>query len=171
MKSTLPAQMGADRTAMMQARVRSITQVRAHGTQKIPAMPRGIIAQPAPGGAVLTWHLPTRYDDVTGYRIYTGTEKNLTMQLRDRGTRQIFVPLTQGGTAESPAPPPLNNIFVSVVNGFREGPRQQIQVAASDESTGDPQLTMPTPTPDFLNQFSGGLDKTQSGQPSGKKTP
>jgi hypothetical protein len=162
MRSTLRAQMGGDRATMMQARVRSITQVRVHGTRRIPAQARGIIAQPAQGGAVLTWHLPTRYDDVTGYRIYTGTEKNLSIQIRDRGTRQMFVPLAGGDT------PPINNIFVSAVNGFREGPRQQIQIAALADTA--PQV-VPSPTYDFLDQFSGGLDKTQSGQPSGKKTP
>jgi hypothetical protein len=163
MKSTLPPQMGGNRTAMMQARVRSITQVRTHGTQRLPAMARGISAQPAAGGALLTWHLPGRYEDVTGYRIYTGTESNLSMQVRDRGTRQIFVPLSSAET------PPLNNIFVSVVNGFREGPRQQIQVAAITNTS--PTQYVPKPAYDFLYQFSGGLDKTQSGQPSGKKTP
>jgi hypothetical protein len=161
MKSTLPPQLGASRDVMMRNRVRAVTQMRTHGTQRIPAMPRGIVPQRAQGGAVLTWHLPTRYDDVTGYRVYTGTEKNLSIQIRDRGTRQIFVPLAGGDS------PPLNNIFVSVVNGFREGPRQQIQIAALPDAS--PQV-VPSPTPDFLNQFSGGLDKTQSGQPSGKTT-
>jgi hypothetical protein len=161
MKSTLPIQLGADRERMMRSRVRAITQVRTHGTQKTPAKVRGIIAQPAAGGTLLTWHLPTRYDDVTGYRIYTNTEKNLSIQIRDRGTRQIFVPLDGGDV------PPTSNIFVSAVNGFREGPRVQIQTAALSDTL--PQ-TNPQPTPDFVNQFSGGLDKTQSGQPSGKKT-
>lgn len=161
MKSTLAPQMGAHRDAMLN-RVRSVTQVRAHGTQRIPAMPRGLIAQPAQNGALLTWHLPTRYDDVTGYRIYTGTEKNLAMEIRDRGTRQIFLPLAAG------TQPQLNNIFVSVVNGFREGPRQQIQSAALPASAAP---SVPFPTLDFTGMFSGGLDKTQSGHPTGKKTP
>jgi hypothetical protein len=133
--------------------------MRAHGTQRIPDAPRGLVVQPAPGGALLTWHLPKRYNDVTGYRICTDTEKNLSIQIRDRGTRQVFVPLAGGDT------PPLNNIFVSAVNGFREGPRLQIQTKASTTAT------MPRPAFDYLDQFSGGLDKTQSGQPSGKKVP
>jgi hypothetical protein len=147
----------------MQARVRSITQIRAHGTQRIPAIPRGVVAQPAEGGAVVTWHLPERYDDVTGYRIYLGTEKNLAIQIRDRGTRQIFVPLQSG------ANPPVNNIFISVVNGYREGPKLQVQVKASANTNF--LNTVPPPPGDFVEQFSGGLDKTQSGQPSGKRTP
>jgi hypothetical protein len=162
MKSTLPPQIGGNRSAMMQARVRAVTQMRTHGTQRIPALSRGVTVQPATGGALLTWHLPKRYEDVTGFRVYTNTEKNLTLQIKDRGTRQIFVPLSGG------AEPPVNNIFVSAVNGFREGPRQQIQVKALDETVPS---FVPKPTPDFLNLFSGGLDKTQSGQPSGKKTP
>jgi len=108
------------------------------------------------------WHLPQRYDDVTGYRIYVGTEKNLSIQIRDRGTRQAFVPLTGGAT------PPKQNVFVSVVNGFRESGRLQMQTAALSDTA--PAL-VPQPPGDFLNVFSGGLDKTQSGQPSGKKTP
>ena len=125
----------------------------------------------------MTWHLPERYGDVTGYRVYTGTEKNLSIQIRDRGTRQVFVPLTGGAT------PPQNNIFVSVVNAFRESGRVQIQTKAQPDNIAAPPATPPTPppgsvpptvpkpTPDYLNQFSGGLDKTQGGQPSGKKTP
>jgi hypothetical protein len=147
---------------MLRDRINAVSQSRAHGTQRIPDMPRGLVVQPAQGGALLTWHLPKRYDDVTGYRIYTDTEKNLSIQIRDRGTRQIFVPLAGGTT------PPLSNIFVSAVNGFREGPRLQVQIAAQVDSSTP---TLPQATPDYLNQFSGGLDKTQSGQPSGKKVP
>jgi len=163
MKSTLPPQIGGNRTRMLQQRVRSVTQVRAHGTQRIPAPTRGVIVQQGDGGALVTWHLPKRYGDVTGYRIYIGTEKNLAMQIRDRGARQMFIPLTSGSSA------PLNNIFLSAVNGFREGPKIQLQTSAVDNAAllG----TKPVPTDDFQNVFSGGLDKTQSGQPSGKRVP
>jgi hypothetical protein len=117
--------------------------------------------QPGQGGALLTWHLPVRYGDVSGYRVYVGSEKNLAIQIRDRGTRQVFVPLSGGDT------PPTTNIFVSAVNGFSEGGRLQVQTAALPTSATP---VVPQPTSDYLNQFSGGLDKTQSGQPSGKKT-
>jgi hypothetical protein len=106
--------------------------------------------------------LPTRHGDVTGYRIYVGTEKNLAIQVRDRGTRQMFVPLQAGVS------PPTNNVFISTVNGFREGPKVQVQVAAVANHYVPG--VKPMPTPDYLNQFSGGLDKTQSGTPSGGKT-
>jgi hypothetical protein len=112
---------------------------------------------------MVTWHLPMRYDDVTGYRVYTGSERNLAMEIRDRGTRQIFVPLAAGATASQ-----RQNIFVSVVNGFREGPRLQIQASALPISAVQ---SVPLPSRDFSNMFSGGLDKTQNGQPTGKKTP
>jgi len=163
MKSVLPVQLGANRAAMLQSRVQAVTQVRAHGTQKLPAAPRAVSAQAAEGGALLTWHLPERYEDVTGYRIYVGSEKNLAIQVRDRGTRQMFVPLQAG------AAPPNTNIYVSTVNGFREGPRQLVQGAAlaNAQTPG----AKPVPSSDYLAQFSGGLDKTQSGQPSGSKTP
>lgn len=161
MKSTIPPMLGADRTTMMQSRVRAITQVRAHGTKRLPAIPRGVTVQSGQGGALLTWNLPTRYNDVTGYRIYVGTEKNLSVQIRDRGTRQVFVPLSTG-----PGSPPVTSIFVSTVNGFRESGRVPLKTSAAAGST-----TVPEPTPDFLNQFSGGWDKTQSGQPTGKRTP
>lgn len=169
MKSVIGLQLGPNHTDLARTKVRAVTQVRAHGTQRIPDLPRGLVVHPGAGGALITWHLPLRYDDVTGYRIYLGTEKNLAVQIRDRGTRQVFVPLTGGAT------PPLNNIFVSVVNGFRESGRVQVQTAAQpDAGTTTPPATTPTvpqPTPDFLNQFSGGFDKTQSGQPTGKRTP
>jgi hypothetical protein len=164
MKSVLGPQLGANHSMMLRNRVRVVTQTRTHGTQRIPEAPRGLVVQSGQSGALLTWHLPKRYNDVTGYRIYTDTEKNLSVQIRDRGTRQQFVPLTSGNT------PPLSNIFVSAVNGFREGPRVQVQVKAQSNSTATTQI-VPLPQFDFVNQFSGGLDKTQSGQPSGKKTP
>jgi len=120
------------------------------------------MVQSGEGGTLVTWSLPTRYDDVTGYRIYTGTEKNLSVQIRDRGTRQLYLPLAGGTT------PAKQNIFVSVVNGFRESGRLQVQSAALPTSAPP---VIPQPTNDFQNEFSGGLDKTQSGQPSGKKLP
>lgn len=169
MKSVIGVQLGPRHSDMAREKVRAVTQVRAHGTQRIPDIPRGLTVQPGAGGALLTWHLPGRYNDVTGYRVYLGTEKNLAVQIRDRGTRQAFVPLTAGDA------PPTNNLFVSVVNGFRESGRIQVQTGAQpDAGTSTPPATTPTvpqPTPDFQNQFSGGFDKTQSGQPTGKRTP
>lgn len=178
MKSVLSLQIGAGHTEMLRARARAVTQVRTHGTQRLPATPRGVTVQPGQGGALVTWHLPERYNDVTGYRVYTGTEKNLSIQIRDRGTRQVFVPLSAGAT------PPQNNIFVSVVNAFRESGRVQVQSKAQPDNTTPPttgtpptpvpgttQPKVPQPTNDYLNMFSGGLDKTQGGQPTGKKTP
>jgi hypothetical protein len=156
-------QIGGHRERMLMQRLQATNGVRSHGTQRIPAQLRGVTTQQGEGGVLVTWHLPKRYEDVTGYRIYLGTEKNLSVQIKDRGTRQIFIPLEAG------ASPPLNNIFVSAVNGFREGPRVQIQQASTaNASLPNPK---PSPAPDFLNLFSGGLDKTQSGQPTGKKTP
>lgn len=163
MKSTLPPQMGARHTENLRSRVRAITQVRTHGTVKLPAAPRGVQVQPAEGGVQVTWHLPERYDDVTGYRIYLGSEKNLAMQIKDRGTRQMFIPLQSGGS------PPTANVFVSVVNGYREGPAVQVQ-SKPVPNASIPNVK-PQPTKDFVNQFSGGLDKTQSGQPSGARVP
>lgn len=160
MKSIIPPQLGGDRTAMMQNRVRAVTQVRAHGTKKIPDIPRSVVVQSGQGGALVTWNLPTRYNDVTGYRIYVGSEKNLAVQIRDRGTRQAFIPLSTGAS-----PAPITSIYVSTVNGFRESGRIQLKTSAQAGST-----TVPQPTTDFLNQFSGGWDKTQSGQPTGKRT-
>lgn len=163
MKSVMPMQIGANRDALLQRRAQAITQVRTHGTSRLPAGPRNLQIQQAEGGVVATWNLPTRYEDVTGYRIYLGSEKNLAMQIKDRGTRQMFIPLQSGGA------PPTQNIFVSVVNGFREGPRLQKQ--SKPIANGSIPNVKPMPPGDYLNQFSGGLDKTQSGQPSGAKTP
>lgn len=170
MKSVIPIQLGGNHNELARTKVRAVTQVRAHGTQRIPDLPRGLTVQPGAGGALVTWHLPLRYGDVTGYRVYLGTEKNLAVQIRDRGTRQAFVPLTAGEK------PPTNNIFVSVVNGFRESGRVQVQTAAKPDGNASATPPVPTPTvaqptPDFQNQFSGGWDKTQSGQPTGKRTP
>ena len=182
MKSVICVQIGANHSDMARSKARAVTQIRAHGTQRIPDLPRGITVQPGQGGALVTFHLPKRYNDVTGYRIYSGSEKNLSIQIRDRGTRQQFVPLTAGEN------PPTNNIFVSAVNGFRESGRIQIQTKAKPSVTTSTVTTpttpptttttttpvahaVPQPTQDFLSVFSGGWDKTMSGQPTGKKTP
>jgi len=162
MKSTIGPALGAHAHDMLRNRVRAVTQVRAHGNQRTPALVRSVQAQPAEGGVQVSWHLPTRYQDVTGFRVYVGSEKNLAIDVKDRGTRQMFIP-TQSGSA-----PPTANIFVSAINGYREGHAVQVQ-SAPIPNAQIPNVK-PGPPTDFVDQFSGGLDKTQNGQPTGKRT-
>jgi hypothetical protein len=159
MKSSIGPQLGSNRTAMLQQRNQAVNKVRTHGTSKLPLMARDAQVQPGAGGTLLTWKLPVNSENVTGYRVYLGTESNLHAQIRDRGTRQLFIPLSSGAT------PPVTNLFVSTINGFREGPRVHIQAQPLPDTTAPG--PNPTPPTDWTNVFSGGLDKTQSGPPSG----
>jgi hypothetical protein len=160
MKSSLDPQIagkGAAVGSLASARVSAVTQIRAHGSARRPKAPRDILVQPGPGGVLVQWKLPADFGNITGWRICVGTENNLAIDIRDKGTRQYFVPLTSG------AVPPVTNLFLSAVNGFVESPKVQVQVQALPDATSPGPI--PDPVPGYDGQFHGGLDQTQSGRP------
>lgn len=130
-------------------RAKAADVVRTRGTARIPLPPRGLIAQPAPRGILLTWNLPAGFSlDIQRWRVYRENESTLYVEINDRGTRQHFIESSAGAT------PPVNNFFVSSVNSLGvESPKVMVQGAALAES-GAP--TMPSVPPDYNTGGSGG---------------
>lgn len=124
-------------------RNKALDSLRTRGTPRIPDPPRDVIAQPGSRGVLLAWGLPAVFFDIVGWRIYKGDENTLYHELRDRGTRQMFVEATAGTT------PPNNNFFISSMNAFgKESQKVQIQGKATAE-TGAP--SMPGAPPGYTS--------------------
>lgn len=137
----------APRTQQAADRVKSADYLRVRGTNKQPAAPVNLQAQPGPRGIFLTWTLPALSTDIAGWRVYKGDENTLYHSTQDRGTRQVFVESTAGDA------PPTINLFVSSINNLGvESLKVQTQGAAATE-TGAP--VMPGVPPGY-NQTAGG---------------
>jgi hypothetical protein len=132
------------------ARTEAANLTRTIGTKQVPQPPRDIVVQPASRGVLVTWNYPTVNFDIQRWRVYRGNENTLFSEIKDRGTRQVFVEATAGSS------PPTINIFVSSVNALGiESAKVQVQGKATAE-TGAP--TMPTVPPEYNSVNSGGKD-------------
>lgn len=115
--------------SMPMERQKTVDFIRIRGTAKQPDPPRDLIAQSGPRGVLLTWGLPQRFFDITGWRIYKTDENTMYTEIRDRGNRQCFVEATAATTS------PVSNFFVSSINNQgKESPKVQTQKAALNES-------------------------------------
>lgn len=122
--------------------------LRDRGTARKPQKPRDLIAQSGPRGVLLTWNLPPVYWDIVGWRVYKNDESTLYHEIRDRGTRQMFVESTAATTS------PMTNFFVSALNGLaKESKKIQVIKAALNEP-GAP--VMPGVPPGYNQGGSGG---------------
>lgn len=126
--------------------------LRSRGGISQPESPRDVMVQPASRGVFVTWKLPQFHDNITGWRVYVNNESNLAAQIRDKGTRQLFVPTDSGAT-----PPTVNIIVSSITTLGRESAKIQQQGSAIAE-TGAP--TNPTAPPGYLDESSGGLNRS-----------
>ena len=137
---------GAD---FIKERQQTLDFLRGRGTARLPQPPRDLIAAPGPRGVLVTWNLPQVYWDVEGWRVYKNDEKTLYHEIRDRGTRQMFVESTAATTS------PMTNFFISSLNGLgKESPKIQVKAAALNEP-GAP--AMPGVPPGYNSGGSGGL--------------
>ena len=132
-------------------RFQATDQIRIRGTAQTPPAPRDVMAQSGPRGVLLTWSLPDSRDAqtsyVTGYRVYKNDEQTMYAQIKDRGTRSIFVETSAGST------PPPTNFFVSCINALgMESTKTHVTWQATTEA-GAP--TMPN-VPNGYNQTYGG---------------
>lgn len=153
MKSILAPQVGDDYRLRIAKRVSAQTQVHAHGSPRRPDAPRDVTAQSGPGGALIKWLLPaSNADNVTGWRIYKDTEDNIAIDLKDRGAREYFLPLTSGAT------PPITSVFLSTVNGFTESQKVQVKAQALADAASPGAVPIPPPG------YSGGNDQAQRGR-------
>lgn len=126
-------------------------QIRQRGTPSAPLAPRDIQVQPAAGGVYVTWKLPIFHDNVAGWRVYVNNETNLAAQIRDKGTRQLFIPLSSG------ASPAKVNVMVSAFNTLgRESAKVIQQNAPLSQSTT---TTVPTVPPGYLAEQAGGANR------------
>lgn len=134
------------------ARSQAADLTRVRGTTRVPQPPRDLIAQAAPRGVLLTWNYPADSSDIQRWRVYKDNETTLFAEIKDRGTRQCFVPSTAG------ASPPTVNLFVSSMSiAGVESPIVQAQGKAIAEA-GAP--TLPGSPPEYGSINSGGRDKT-----------
>jgi hypothetical protein len=126
--------------------------IRTQGTASVPEAPRDVQVQPAAGGALVTWKLPVNHDNVAGWRVYLNTESNLAVQIRDKGTRQAFVPLSSG-----PIPPPANIMVSSFTTLGRESGKV-VKPATAHAQTAT--TTVPTAPPGFTEEAAGGANRS-----------
>lgn len=134
------------------ARSQAADLTRVRGTTRIPQPPRDIIAQAGPRGILLTWNYPPDPSDIQRWRVYKDNETTLFAEIKDRGTRQCFVPTSAG------ASPPTVNLFVSSMSiAGVESPTVQVQAKAIAEA-GAPAL--PSAPPEYSSVNSGGRDRT-----------
>lgn len=152
MKSLVSSINGQTYLARALDRQQMANHIRSRGTPRLPQSPRDVQVQSAAGGVLVTWKLPSNHDNVAGWRVYLNTETNLAAQIRDKGTRQIFVPLGSGET------PSTVNIMVSSFTTLgRESGKVVKQGAPLSQSTS---TTVPTVPPGYLQENAGGADRS-----------
>lgn len=130
--------------------------VRQGGTAMKPPPPRGLIAQSASRGSLITWSLPEgpRSKEIVSWRIYKDNESTLYKENTDRGSRQCFVEGTGGST------PPKYAVFVSAMNAYgRESKKVQILTSAATEA-GVTAPSQPGAPPGYTTESSGGADRS-----------
>jgi len=127
-------------------------QIRTRGTGVIPDAPRDVQIQAAHGGVFVTWKLPVDHVPILGWRLYLNTESNLAVQIKDKGTRQVFVPVSSG-----PSPSKVN-IMVSAITALGRESTKVVKSAAPT-ATSDT-TTVPTVPPGYLKESAGGKDRS-----------
>lgn len=151
MKSIVSSLSGQSYLGRALDRQQAANQIRSQGTPRLPQAPRDVQVQSAAGGVQVSWKLPTTHDNVAGWRVYLNTETNLAAQIRDKGTRQIFIPLGSGPT------PPMVNIMVSSFTTLgRESGKVIKQGGPAVQTTA---TTVPSVPPGYLAENAGGADR------------
>jgi hypothetical protein len=125
-------------------RAQILEQANLRGSNKPLDPLREVTAQAAPRGLLVNFALPAGDSSaINGYRVYVGDETNLQQTVRDRGTRQVVVPVTAGAA---------QTVLISSVDARgNESPKVPVQGTALAEA-GAP--AMPAPPVDF-NKGSG----------------
>jgi hypothetical protein len=155
-KSLVTTLAGGNYLAHAVEKQRIANQIRVRGTPSRPQPPRDIQIQPAAGGVYVSWKLPPKHDNVAGWRIYVNTESNLAAQIRDKGTRQQFIPLSSGTT------PATANIMVSSFSTLGRESAKVIQQGAplAASPTYVPTSTIPSSPPGYTEESAGGLNRS-----------
>jgi hypothetical protein len=125
---------------------------RTSGTPSLPESPRDVQVQSAAGGVLVSWKLPVRHDNVAGWRVYLNTESNLAVQIRDKGTRQVFVPLSSGSS------PATSNVMVSAFTTLGRESAKVVKPATPATQTGT--TIVPTVPPGYTQEAAGGANRS-----------
>lgn len=129
-------------------KIRVANDFRSRGTPSLPQAPRDVSIQSASGGVLVTWKLPNDHTNIAGWRVYLNTESNLAAQIRDKGTRQVFIPLGSGAT------PPTVNVMVSAFTTLgRESTKVVKQGSPNSQATS---TTIPSVPPGYDQELAGG---------------
>ena len=102
--------------------------LRTRGTAQRPQPPRDVRTVASSRAVLLLWALPVPSADITGWRVYKGTELNLYREISDRGTRQCSVEGTQNA---------VMNLFVSSVNALGSPDGESSKVQAQGTPTAE----------------------------------
>lgn len=152
MKATISSIAGANYLSRAIEKQQAANHIRVRGTPGKPEAPRDLTVQSASRSVLLTWKLPVFHDDIAGWRIYQNTESNLVSEIRDKGTRQVTIPMNAGTT------PPIANFFVCAISTLgRESPKTTGQGSALAE-TGAP--AVPTVPPGYTAEAAGGGNRS-----------
>lgn len=152
MKSLITSIAGFNPLARAIEKQQIANHIRVRGTPSKPQAPRDLQAQSASRSALLTWKLPVFHDNISGWRVYKDTEANLVAEIRDKGTRQVIIPLDAGTT------PPVSNFFVCAISTLgRESAKTTVQGSAQAE-TGAPSI--PTVPPGYSQEAAGGANRS-----------
>lgn len=137
------------------AQAKDMTHVR--GTSKVPLPPSDLIAQAGPRGVLLNWRKASGFtDDISGWRVYKGSEVSLFTVINDPLTTQCFVETTAASS------PQIQNFFVSSVNPQQvESAKAAVQAAPSAEA-GAP--AMPTTPQTYTTDFTSSSDASQQNE-------
>jgi hypothetical protein len=107
--------------------------------------------QQATGGVFVSWKLPERHSSIAGWRVYLNQESNLAVQIRDKGTRQVFIPLST-----NTAPNSANVIVCSLTTLGRESGKVFKTVKPYAQATN---LLIPTVPPGYRKENAGGGER------------
>jgi hypothetical protein len=152
MKSFIQSVAGSNYSLRAVEKYNIAAQIRQRGTPQNAMPPRDIQVQSAAGGVQVSWKLPTTHDNIAGWRVYVNNESNLAAQIRDKGTRQIFVPLSSGSS------PTASNIMVSAFTTL--GRESAKVVKQGTPSTQTASTTVPTVPPGYDAEAAGGANRS-----------
>lgn len=152
MKSLVNSLAGASYINRAQEKQNVSNLMRTKGTPSNPQAPRDVQLQPATGGVLATWKLPAEHDNVAGWRVYINTESNLAAQIRDKGTRQQFIPLSSGVS------PASVNVMVSSFTTLGRESAKVVKTAAPLSQTTA--TIVPTVPPGYTDEQAGGANRS-----------
>jgi len=132
-------------------KIRVANDYRSRGGPRLPQSPRDVVVQSAAGGVLVTWKLPNKHTNIAGWRVYVNTESNLAAQIRDKGTRQLFIPLGSDVTA------PVVNVMVSAFTTLGRESTKVVQQGSPAAQSGA--TTVPTAPPGYDLELAGGKNR------------